>query len=145
MAAARRTSRWHRGAVAIAAVLLPVVLHAEYDPLRPLAQDEIRGPAEGPQFFTGHQLLARCGSDESQAQACTDYLLGVMDGLEVAYDALGAAQGTCVPDWLHDNPGKVRSLIVKYLKAHQDELDSGAGYVVADALQQLFPCPGRKP
>ena len=120
-------------------LVLPLAAVA-YDPLRPLAPDEVTvGPA--PQSLTGAQLHAKCADPEADAAACLGYLSGVVDGLEVAYDALGAAQGTCLPDWLHGKPLELRKLVLKYLESHRDEWDSGAGYLIAEALQVAFPCP----
>ena len=123
--------------VVLVALALPVGAFA-YDPLRPLAPDEVAVGA-AVQSLTGGQLYERCTASEGTA-VCLGYLSGVLDGLEVAYDALGATQATCVPDWLHGRPGEVRRIVMKYLESHRDEWETGAGYFVADALLKAFPC-----
>ena len=126
----------------LAAVLAPSVGLA-FDPLRPLEPEEITAPTAAVQFYSGQQLRANCARGEGSEAACQGYLMGVVDGLEVSYDALGASQGTCLPDWLHSRPQEVRKIVVKYLDAHQEDLETGAGYLVADALLKAFPCPSR--
>lgn len=125
--------------VLMAALAVPLLASA-YDPLRPLAPDEVTVGA-APQSLTGEQLHARCAAESGEGAACLGYLGGVVDGLEVSYDALGAAQGTCLPDWLHGRPRDLRKVVMKYLESHRDEWETGAGYLVAEALQAAFPCP----
>ena len=134
--------KFGRWPVLVAAVMAPSTGLA-FDPLRPLDPEEITGPTAAVQFYTGEQLRANCARDEGSEASCQGYLMGVVDGLEVSYDALGANQGTCLPDWLHTRPQEVRKIVVKYLDAHQDDLDTGAGYLVADALLHAFSCPAR--
>lgn len=125
--------------VFLATLAMPVVANA-YNPLRPLAPEEVAvGPAA--QSLTGGQLYARCTAGEGEAAACLGYLSGVIDGLEVAYDALGATQGTCVPEWLPGQPREVRRIVLAYLESQREEWDTGAGFLVADALLKAFPCP----
>ena len=127
------------GFALVVALAVPVLASA-YDPLRPLAPDEVTVGA-APQSLSGAQLHARCSAESGDEAACLGYLEGMVDALEMAYDALGATQATCLPDWLHGRPREVRKIVLKYLESHRDEWDTGAGYLVAEALQASFPCP----
>jgi hypothetical protein len=94
------------------------------------------GWAEG--FYNGDQLFEACKSSRA---ACIGYVEGVSDVM-AAMQEKGMTLGgwrACVPTG--EEAGQITDVAQQYLADHPERRQYGAVGLVAQALQEAFPCP----
>ena len=111
---------------AIAAILLSVVLAI--------------CPRPAQAKLSGRTLMEQCISNLTVAQSvCTSYIQGLIEGHTLSTGgAMGQAKFFCVPP--NASAGKVKKVIVKYLRKNAAELERNAGELVYQALAEAWPC-----
>ena len=67
------------------------------------------------------------------------YCLGWVDGISAVNDGLNLV---CMTD--HVTRGQAVRVVVKYLQDHPKDLDRSGAILVAEALQEAWPCPPKK-
>lgn len=96
--------------------------------------------AEFSMYVTGSDLLQKCESDEVwNYAACDGYIMAIDDYQEtlVAWSNLDEPF-FCAP--AKASSSQLVKVVTKYLNEHPEKLHFGAGGLVANALQDAFPC-----
>jgi hypothetical protein len=87
----------------------------------------------------GHKLLRNCEITVTAKRAwCSGYLYGMLDmqSLDVT---VPLSAPLCIPQGVTTEQG--RRVLVKYLRAHPDELHNRANVLTYHAFKEAFPCP----
>lgn len=93
---------------------------------------------------TGQDFLELCTGNEAWTEGyCTGYITGageLIDGLLLEEDLKSALDGKafCLPEDLRK--GKVRELVLDYLRAHPEIRDKEMSSITWAALIDAFPC-----
>ena len=98
--------------------------------------------AEGLLLFTGNRLWEFCG-DDPQGLLCSGYVAGVADAM--LQNDLMAKNSEGVGGWhacfrTHPTVGQLANVVKQWLQSHPEKRDNGAAGLVAEALQEAFPC-----
>jgi hypothetical protein len=92
--------------------------------------------AEGFGLYTGNSLWKECKSDPPSG-VCLGYVSGIADAM-IAKDEGVMGFHTCLRS--HLPAGQLIDIVKLYLEKHPWRRAYGAGGLVADALEQAFPC-----
>lgn len=94
--------------------------------------------------LSGAELLALCETPKSNDliyftnfSLCAGYINGASDASQC---------GNSVGGFSHEQPagatvGQIFEIFVDWMRAHPENLNTGASTLVAKALQERFPCP----
>ena len=94
--------------------------------------------------LSGAELLALCETPKSNDliyftnfSLCAGYINGASDASQC---------GNSVGGFSHEQPsgttvGEIFEIFVTWMRAHPENLNTGASTLVAKALQEKFPCP----
>ena len=100
------------------------------------------GGAQAGAFFDGTRLFDLCERPVSQ-RVCTAYILGVADAASLARaDTAGAMLGAyrwCSPSSVLS--GQLVAVVTQYLQRNPQDWHLAASSLIADALQNAWPCP----
>lgn len=92
----------------------------------------------GGHYYNGNELYSICSGDTYvQKGACTGYIMGVSDGMQIIAD-ISDARGTCVPDSVRS--GQLRDVIMKHLRDNPEYRHKTASLLVLAAIMTSFPC-----
>ena len=100
---------------------------------------------------SGNAFLSLCGDtlDDSpkhsayQQGECLGYVIGVWQGLRMAYDLEGVKQFYCPPDEVTN--GQTVSILLKFIKDHPEKAHLETRLLEGYALMDAFPCkPAKK-
>lgn len=91
------------------------------------------GPAEA-DWLRGRQLKAQCELDAARADwtFCQGWAAAVRDPLQMT----GAV---CAPDAVEHSV--LSTVVLKYLREHEDALHQNSFVLTARALKEAYPCP----
>jgi hypothetical protein len=101
----------------------------------------IEAPAHA-DFVTGNRLFQDCQATDFFSQgACMGFVAGVADAMTTAQAANGTVAGwrACLSEQI--TAGEVRDVAVNFLARHPEKRDIAAATLVAQALEEAFPCP----
>ena len=91
-------------------------------------------------YYSGGDLLQKCESDSAAMyNACAGYIMGIDDyqGTLVNWSLLDEPY-FCTPD--SAKMSQLVKVVTKYLNEHPEKLHLDAGSLVANALNEPFPC-----
>jgi hypothetical protein len=105
---------------------------------------------------TGNEFLAGCGDmpDSSPTSPtappefdwgrCQGYVIGIDDGVQLAYDIVGQPQPYCVPSEV--TTGQLIRVLIKFIKDHPEKAHSKTKVLEVEAFINAFPCkqPSKK-
>src|SRR5260370_37556338 len=107
----------------------------------------VAGGAQAGAFFDGNQLFNLCKRPVSYGE-CTAYILGVADAAWLVgssfarADTAGAMLGAyrwCSPSSVLS--GQLVAVVTQYLQRNPQDWHLAASSLIADALQNAWPCP----
>jgi Rap1a immunity proteins len=86
----------------------------------------------------GNQLLQYCTTTTEHRIICIGYVLGFVDAT-VFWMVNASGISICIPseDVTID---QIADVVVKWLKAHPQDLKQAAGFLVATILEETWPC-----
>lgn len=94
--------------------------------------------------YTGNELLQDCEASEDDPNYwqkdmfCLGYIAGVIEGWNTAQAQYAEKPMTCTPTGLtHRQAGLV---VLKYMRAHPEELHEAARSLIFRAIYDAFPC-----
>jgi hypothetical protein len=87
--------------------------------------------------------VSRAVGAEPQGLLCSGYVAGVADAM--LQNDLMAKNSEGVGGWhacfrTHPTVGQLANVVKQWLQSHPEKRDNGAAGLVAEALQQAFPC-----
>jgi hypothetical protein len=89
--------------------------------------------------MSGNFLLEQCAAPISESRLmCTSYILGYVDAT-VMWNANASGIPICIPSE-EVIARQIVDVVVKWLKAHPQDRDRAAAILVADALEEAWPC-----
>ena len=92
----------------------------------------------------GNKLYEHCSSSESSptyyqdAAACTLYIVGVYDGIELATSVYDKENFYCFPEKVIVK--QITEIVANYLQKHPEKRHLPASALVVIALKDAFPC-----
>jgi hypothetical protein len=101
--------------------------------MAPLAGSLLAGGVAAEGFLNGEGLHDLCNDDA----ACTAYVMGVSDAIDMTSADSGVGSPYCAPEVESD---QATQLVAKYLKRHPAKWSSPAPTLVVAALAEEFPC-----
>jgi hypothetical protein len=93
-------------------------------------------------FWSGEEMLNYCSSaNQAAREGCTGFAMGVADTAAEASAAGSMAKPfrVCRPE--EATGSQTLDVILQYLPAHPDELQSSAASLAIRALAAVWPCP----
>jgi Rap1a immunity proteins len=88
-------------------------------------------------FMSGNKLLAVC-TDESTANVCTGYVIGVTDAMHWFQAAGIMVKADCPPNKLESK--QIKDIVVEFLIAHPARRHVDAYSLASTAITEAFPC-----
>ena len=91
-------------------------------------------------YNDGNTLLRECESDSAAMyNACAGYIIGIHDYQDsLVFSSLLDEPYFCAPD--SAKMSQLVKVVTKYLNEHPEKLHLDAGSLVANALNEPFPC-----
>ncbi len=101
-----------------------------------------------PGFVSGQLLTTWCSKNEGlDREACYSYLRGASDAFHALADVSAASnEGKNLSPWPNEcMPARIsitslRDVFLEFAAKHPDRLDNQAALLLAEILQQSFPC-----
>ena len=91
--------------------------------------------------YTGQKLLDALGSSaESERSFAEGYVFGIADSMQEAYPVFGLFRA-CIPSTT--STAQVVAVVKETLQREAGYLHNAAGFLVAKAVADAFPCGGR--
>ncbi len=88
--------------------------------------------------FTGRKLLDALSDPAAAVRTFAEgYVFGIADSMQEAYPVFGLFRA-CIPTEM--SPGKVAAIVKETLQQQTGYLHNSAGFLVAKALADAFPC-----
>jgi hypothetical protein len=93
-------------------------------------------------FDTGNDFLEACEhpKDEPTNFACTYYVLGVADGIDLTQRPEKPVY--CLDP--HATMAQERNITIRFMQTHPERTHIATAALISDALRDAFPCPAAK-
>ena len=94
-------------------------------------------------FYSGSELLEMCSASKDDAvyyqkqSECRGFIVGVADSARCTNPVNGYSWSSAE----HVTQGQVVKVVVKWLNEHPEKLHFASAGLVANALEDAFPCP----
>ena len=87
-------------------------------------------------YDDGNTLLSECSSSGYEQLSCMGYIEGVSDALDL--QRASNSRGQCVPVGV--TGAQLQAVLIRYLKAHPENLHQDASYMTVMALGEAWNC-----
>jgi hypothetical protein len=96
---------------------------------------------------SGNEFISLCVPDEPTNlhwDECMGYVIGIDDGIQLAYDIQGKPQPYCIPSEV--TTGQMVRVLIKFIKDHPEKAHSKTSVLAVESFITAFPCkrPSKK-